>query len=407
MYHDILKKEVCYMNTNEVICKAENVIMHTYGRYKLVFDHGDGMYLYDIEQKKYLDFAAGIGVFALGYNNKEYNEALISQINKITHISNYYYSVPMTEAAEKFVSASGMDRVFFTNSGTEAVEGAVKLARKYYFNKTGIADSEIIAMQKSFHGRTMGALSVTGTKSYRDPFEPLIGNVKFAEFNDIESVKKCITKKTCAIIMETVQGEGGIHPATREFLSAVRALCDENDILLILDEVQCGMGRSGKFFAYQTYGITPDIMTSAKGLGNGVPVGAFGAKERVASAFRPGDHGSTYGGNPFVCAAVSRVFDLFNEKNILENVNTVGDYLYTALNDFAARHKDIVTDHRGIKMMQGLEFNTDVHEIVQRGMDNGLVTIAAGKNVIRFLPPLIAEKRHVDECIEKLECAVK
>ena len=407
MYHDILKKEVCYMNTNEVICKAENVIMHTYGRYKLVFDHGDGMYLYDIEQKKYLDFAAGIGVFALGYNNKEYNEALISQINKITHISNYYYSVPMTEAAEKFVSASGMDRVFFTNSGTEAVEGAVKLARKYYFNKTGIADSEIIAMQKSFHGRTMGALSVTGTKSYRDPFEPLIGNVKFAEFNDIESVKKCITKKTCAIIMETVQGEGGIHPATREFLSAVRALCDENDILLILDEVQCGMGRSGKFFAYQTYGITPDIMTSAKGLGNGVPVGAFGAKERVASAFRPGDHGSTYGGNPFVCAAVSRVFDLFDEKNILENVNTVGDYLYTALNDFAARHKDIVTDHRGIKMMQGLEFNTDVHEIVQRGMDNGLVTIAAGKNVIRFLPPLIAEKRHVDECIEKLECAVK
>lgn len=407
MYHDILKKEVCYMNTNEVICKAENVIMHTYGRYKLVFDHGDGMYLYDIEQKKYLDFAAGIGVFALGYNNKEYNEALISQINKITHISNYYYSVPMTEAAEKFVSASGMDRVFFTNSGTEAVEGAVKLARKYYFNKTGIADSEIIAMQKSFHGRTMGALSVTGTKSYRDPFEPLIGNVKFAEFNDIESVKKCITKKTCAIIMETVQGEGGIHPATREFLSAVRALCDENDILLILDEVQCGMGRSGKFFAYQTYGITPDIMTSAKGLGNGVPVGAFGAKERVASAFRPGDHGSTYGGNPFVCAAVSRVFDLFNEKNILENVNTVGDYLYTALNDFAARHKDIVTDHRGIKMMQGLEFNTDVHEIVQRGMDNGLVTIAAGKNVIRFLPPLIAEKRHVDECIEKLEYAVK
>ncbi len=407
MYHDILKKEVCYMNTNEVICKAENVIMHTYGRYKLVFDHGDGMYLYDIEQKKYLDFAAGIGVFALGYNNKEYNEALISQINKITHISNYYYSVPMTEAAEKFVSASGMDRVFFTNSGTEAVEGAVKLARKYYFNKTGIADSEIIAMQKSFHGRTMGALSVTGTKSYRDPFEPLIGNVKFAEFNDIESVKKCITKKTCAIIMETVQGEGGIHPATREFLSAVRALCDENDILLILDEVQCGMGRSGKFFAYQTYGITPDIMTSAKGLGNGVPVGAFGAKERVASAFRPGDHGSTYGGNPFVCAAVSRVFDLFDEKNILENVNTVGDYLYTALNDFAARHKDIVTDHRGIKMMQGLEFNTDVHEIVQRGMDNGLVTIAAGKNVIRFLPPLIAEKRHVDECIEKLEYAVK
>ncbi len=395
------------MNTNEVICKAENVIMHTYGRYKIVFDHGDGMYLYDAEEKKYLDFAAGIGVFALGYNNQEYNEALISQINKITHISNYYYSVPMTEAAEKFAAATGMDRVFFTNSGTEAVEGAVKLARRYYFNKTGNADSEIIAMQKSFHGRTMGALSVTGTKSYRDPFEPLIGNVRFAEFNDIESVKKCITNKTCAIIMETVQGEGGIHPATKEFLSAVRALCDENDILLILDEVQCGMGRSGKFFAYQTYGIMPDIMTSAKGLGNGVPVGAFGAKNSVSEAFCPGDHGSTYGGNPFVTAAVSRVFDLFKEKNILENVNMVGDYLYTALDDFAERHKDIVTDHRGIKMMQGLEFNKDVHEIVQKGMDNGLVTIAAGKNVIRFLPPLIAEKRHVDECIEKLEYAVK
>ncbi|MCR5824474.1 MAG: aspartate aminotransferase family protein [Lachnospiraceae bacterium] len=394
------------METKEVMERAEKVLMHTYGRYPLVLDHGNGMYLYDNDGKEYLDFAAGIGVFALGYNNKEYNSALFEQIGKLTHTSNYYYNIPSTLAAEKFTKASGMDRVFFTNSGTEAVEGAIKLARKYYYNKHGKADSEIIAMNRSFHGRTMGAVAVTGTESYRIPFEPLIGNVKFAEYNDFESVEKLITGKTAAIIMETLQGEGGIHPATEEFLKKIRKLCDDKDILLILDEVQCGMGRTGKMFAYQNFGILPDIMTSAKGLGSGVPVGAFAAKEKVATALVPGDHGSTYGGNPLVCAAVSKVFDIFEEKKLLENANVIGDYLWEKLEEFAKKHSDIVVEHRGMKMMQGLEFTFDVHDMVKRGMDNGLITIAAGAHVIRFLPPLIAEKKHVDEMMEKLEKSI-
>ncbi len=391
------------METKEVMERAEKVLMHTYGRYPLVLDHGEGMYLYDNDGKEYLDFAAGIGVFALGYNNPDYNKALTEQLTKLTHTSNYYYNIPSTLAAEKFTKASGMDRVFFTNSGTEAVEGAIKLARKYYYNKHKKADSEIIAMNHSFHGRTMGAVAVTGTESYRIPFEPLIGNVKFAEYNDFESVEKLVTDKTAAIIMETLQGEGGIHPANTAFIKAIRKLCDEKDILLILDEVQCGMGRSGRMFAYQCFDVQPDIMTSAKGLGSGVPVGAFAAKEKVATALVPGDHGSTYGGNPLVCAAVSKVFDIFEEKQLIKNANEVGDYLWEKLEEFAKKHSDIIVDHRGMKMMQGLEFKFDVHDTVKRGMDNGLITIAAGANVIRFLPPLIAEKKHVDEMIEKLE----
>ncbi len=390
------------MTTEEIITRGDRVLMHTYGRHKIVLDHGEGVYLYDNEKKQYLDFAAGIGVFALGYNNREYNDAVIKQLNKLTHTSNYYYNEPAVLAAEKFCKASGMDRVFFTNSGTEAVEGALKLARKYYYNKHGKADSEIISFNHSFHGRSMGSVSVTGTKKYRDPFEPLIGGVKFADYSDYESVTKLVNDKTCAIIMETMQGEGGIHPA-EDFVKKIRELCTEKGILLIVDEVQCGMGRSGKMFTYQYYGIKPDIITSAKGLGSGVPVGAFAATEEVASAFVPGDHGSTYGGNPLVCAAVSKVFDLFKEQNILENVEKVGGYLYKKLDEFAGKHKDIIVEHRGINMMQGLEFKFEVKEIVNRCLENGLVLIAAGANVIRFLPPLIIENRHVDEMIEKLE----
>ena len=391
------------MTMKEYIDEAEKDLLHTYNRFQIVLDKGEGVHLYDIEGKEYLDFVAGISVFALGYGNKEYNDALKGQIDKIIHTSNYYYNVPAIEAAKALKKYSGMDRVFFTNSGAEAIEGAIKTARKYGFNKDGRTDHEIIAMNHSFHGRTMGAVAVTGTESYRIPFEPLIGNVKFAEYNDFESVKNLVTEKTAAIIMETLQGEGGIHPANTAFIKAVRKLCDEKDILLILDEVQCGMGRTGKMFAYQSLGVTPDIVTCAKGLGSGVPVGAFGAKERVATALVPGDHGSTYGGNPFVCAAVSKVFDIFEEKNLLGNANVIGDYLWEKLEEFAKKHSDIIVDHRGMKMMQGLEFKYDVHDTVKRGMDNGLITIAAGANVIRFLPPLIAEKKHVDEMIEKLE----
>ena len=393
------------MNSTECRNRAEQVLMHTYGRYPVVLDHGDDVYLYDTDGKKYLDFSAGIGVFALGYNNTEYNDALKAQIDKLLHTSNYYYNEPATLAAEAFVKASGMDRVFFTNSGTEAVEGAIKLARKYYYKKTGCADSEIIAMEHSFHGRTMGSVSVTGTKKYREPFEPLIGGVVFAEFNDLDSVASRITEKTAAIIMETLQGEGGIHPATKEFIEGVAALCKEKDIVLILDEIQCGMGRTGEMFCYQQYGVKPDIVTSAKALGCGVPVGAFAATEKVASAFEPGDHGTTYGGNPFVTAAAVKVFELFEKLDVLSNVKENGAYLYEKLEEFAASNPSVV-EHRGMGFMQGLEFDHPVKEIVAKATMNGLILISAGANTIRFLPPLIMQKEQIDEMMEILETCV-
>ncbi|HHT87485.1 MAG TPA: aspartate aminotransferase family protein [Clostridiales bacterium] len=383
----------------QYIDEAEKVLMHTYNRYKIVLDHGKGMYLYDIEGKKYLDFVAGIAVFALGYNYEQYNEALKKQLDTLIHTSNIFYSIPPLEAAKKLIKASGMDRVFFTNSGTEAVEGAIKLARKYYYNKTGKAGGEIISMEHSFHGRSMGALSITGTKKYREAFEPLIGGVRFAEFNDLSSVKANINDNTCAVIMEPIQGEGGIYPATEEFIKGVRKLCDDNDILLIFDEIQCGMGRTGSMFAYQSYGVKPDIITCAKGLGCGIPVGAFAATEEVAMAFQPGDHGTTYGGNPFATKAVSTVFDIFESTNILENVNVMGQYLSLKLDELKNKYS-IITDHRGKGLLQGLEFSIPVKDIIAHAMDEGLLLISAGEHVIRFIPPLIVEKKHVDDMTE-------
>ncbi len=389
------------MDTKTIIQNAEDALMKTYGRYQIVLDSGDGVTLYDSDKKSYLDFCAGIAVFALGYNNKEYNDALKAQIDKLIHTSNYYYNEPAMKAAVALKKASGMDRVFFTNSGTEAVEGAIKLARKYYYLKNGIADSEIIAMEHSFHGRSMGALSVTGTTKYRTPFEPLVGGVKWAQFNDIESIKAQITDKTAAIIMETLQGEGGIYVADASFMTELRALCDEKGILLILDEIQCGMGRTGSMYAYQQYGIMPDIMTTAKALGCGVPVGAFCAREEVAAAMTPGDHGTTYGGNPLVCAAVAKVFELFEENSILDNVNRVGTYLWNKLEETTAKY-DFVIAHRGKGLMQGLEFSVPVKDILADVIDSGLILIAAGTNIIRFVPPLVITEADVDKMLEIL-----
>lgn len=387
----------------DYIDEAESVLLHTYNRYQVVFDHGDGVYLYDMNGKKYLDFVSGIGVFALGYNNKEYNDALKAQIDKIVHTSNYYYNVPAIEAAKKIKEVSGMDRVFFTNSGAEAVEGAIKTARKYAYLKDGGTDHEIIAMEHSFHGRTMGALSVTGTPKYREAFQPMIGNIKFANLNDIDSVKAQITDKTCAIIMETVQGEGGIHPSDKAFLQEVRKICDEKDILLILDEIQCGMGRTGTMFAWQDYGVKPDVMTSAKALGCGVPVGAFMMTEKVAqNSLVAGDHGTTYGGNPLAGAAICKVFELFEKLDVLNNVKEVSNYLYERLEEVKASCPDIV-DHRGKGFMQGLEFNKPVADIISKALDNGLVLINAGTNIIRIMPPLIITKDNVDEMVEILK----
>lgn len=387
----------------EYIEEAEKALLHTYNRYQIVLDRGEGVSLYDIEGKKYLDFVAGIAVFALGYHNQAYNDALKTQIDKLIHTSNYFYNVPAVEAAKRLKAVSGMDRVFFTNSGAEAVEGAIKAARKYAWLKDGSTDHEIIAMEHSFHGRTMGALSVTGNPRYREAFEPGIGNIRFARLNQIESVKECVNEKTCAIILETVQGEGGIYPAEESFLKELRALCDEKDILLIFDEIQCGMGRTGYMFAWQKFGVKPDIMTAAKALGCGVPVGAFLMTEKVgAASLAAGDHGTTYGGNPLVCAAINKVLDLFEENYIIENVGRVAPYLEERLDALCEKYNFVET-RRGVGLLQGLVLSKPVSPIIARAMDKGLILINAGINVIRFVPPLVITKENVDEMIEILD----
>ncbi|MGC6174189.1 aspartate aminotransferase family protein [Lacrimispora sp. 38-1] len=394
------------LNKQEYIDKAESEIYKTYNRFPVVFDHGDGVRLYDTDGNEYLDFFAGIAVNGLGYNDAEFNEAVKAQADKLLHISNLYYNVPSVEAAELLLKASQMDKVFFTNSGTEAIEGALKIARRYAYNKDGGHDHEIIAMNHSFHGRSLGALSVTGNDHYQEPFKPLIPGIKFADFNDLDSVKALINEKTCAIIMETVQGEGGIYPATKEFLSGVRELCDKNDILLILDEIQCGMGRTGSMFAWQQYGVKPDVMTVAKALGNGVPIGAFLAAGKAATAMVPGDHGTTYGGNPFVTAAAYKVLELFEKREIVNHVKEIGDYLTKKLEKLKDKY-EIITARRGLGLIQGLEFSVPVSPVISQALtEQKLVIISAGTNVIRFVPPLVIEKEHVDEMVEKLSAVL-
>ena len=391
------------MNKQEYIDAAEAELLHTYNRFSLVLDHGEGVYLYDIDGKKYLDFAAGIAVQAFGYNNKEYADALKGQIDKLMHTSNLYYNIPAINAAKRLLAAGKMDRVFFTNSGTEAIEGAIKAAKKYAYTRDGVAGHEIIAMEHSFHGRSLGALAVTGNAHYREPFGPMMPGVQFAEFNNLDSVKALINNRTCAILMETVQGEGGIYPATKEFMEGVRALCDEHDILLILDEIQCGMGRTGEMFAWQAYDVKPDIMTSAKALGCGVPVGAFLMTERVAEkSLAPGDHGTTYGGNPFVCAAVDKVLEMMERENITKHVKDISAYLEEKLDALVEKY-DCLTARRGVGLMQGLVCAKPVGEIVKGALAAGLIVISAGGNVLRMVPPLVIEKEHVDEMITILE----
>lgn len=391
------------MNKEEYIKREEGAMLHTYNRFPVVLEKGEGVYLYDTDEKKYLDFAAGIAVEALGYGNRKYNDALKDQIDKLMHTSNLYYNLPIMEAAEKILKVSKMDRVFFTNSGTEAIEGAIKAAKKYAYTRDGHTDHEIIAMNHSFHGRSLGALSVTGNKHYQEPFEPLLGGIRFADFNDLESVKAQLTDKTCAILFETVQGEGGIYPATQEFMDGIEKICKERDILLILDEIQCGMGRTGEMFAWQGYGVKPDIMTSAKALGCGVPVGAFLMTERIAEkSLKPGDHGTTYGGNPFVGAAVSTVLDIFEELNLPAHVKEISAYLEEKLDALVDKY-DCLTQRRGVGLIQGVVTTKPVGEITSKALEEGLLIISAGSDVLRLVPPLVIEKEHVDEMIEKLD----
>lgn len=394
---------------NSYMEQTENYVLHTYNRFPVVFESGQGVYLKDTDGKEYLDFAAGIAVMGLGYHYPGFDEALKGQIDKLIHTSNLFYNVPLGEAAEKLIRVSGMSKVFFTNSGTEAIEGAIKAARKYAFLKGGKPGYEIIAMNHSFHGRSVGALSVTGNPHYQEAFKPLMDGVRFADFNDLESVKAQINEKTCAILLETVQGEGGIYPAKKEFLEGVRALCDEHDLLMILDEIQCGMGRCGEMFAWQAYGVKPDIMTSAKALGCGVPVGAFLLGEKAAAnSLVPGDHGTTYGGNPFACAAAAKVLEIFEEQDIVGHVREVAPYLEQKLDELVEKY-DCLLARRGMGLMQGVVVGNGkkVGEAVNAALDQGLIVISAGSDVLRLVPPLIIEKKHVDEMAEKLAAALK
>lgn len=390
------------MDVNAYMEIGEKNFIHTYNRFPIILDKGEGVYLYDAAGKKYLDFASGIGVFALGYHNEEYNDALKAQIDKLIHTSNLFYNVPAIEAAQKICEKTGFDRVFFTNSGTEAIEGALKLARKYAYQKYEGKRYEIIAMNHSFHGRTMGAVSVTGNPHYQEPFKPLVDGVKFAEFNNLESVKALVSEKTCAILFEPVQGEGGIYPATQEFMEGVRQICDDNDIVMICDEIQCGMGRTGKLFAYEHYGVRPDVIASAKALGCGVPVGAFISNAKIGDAMVPGDHGTTYGGNPLVCTAVNTVFDLFDKQQILEHVNQVSVYLEEQLTRLTEEF-DCVASRRGKGLMQGLVMKVPVRDVINACLEQGLIVISAGTDVLRLLPPLVITEQDVDVMLETLK----
>lgn len=395
------------MGKEQYMDRAEHALYKIYNRFPVVFDRGEGVYLYDTDGTEYLDFGAGIAVMALGYGCREFQEAVKDQVDKLCHTSNLFYNAPSIGAAEKLLKVSGMDKVFFTNSGTEAVEGALKVAKRHAFNKGMRQDYEIIAMKHSFHGRSLGSLSVTGNDHYQEPFEPLIPGIQFAEFNNLDSVKALFSEKTCAVIMETIQGEGGIYPASEAFLKGVRSLCDEHDALLILDEIQCGMGRSGSMFAWQEYGVKPDVMTVAKALGNGLPIGAFLACKGAAKVMEPGDHGTTYGGNPLVCAAADKVLELFEEKNLVSHVREIGQYLWEELEALAGR-LDCIAAHRGKGLMQGLEFSMPVGPVVKTALlEEHLVLISAGSQIIRFVPPLVIEKEDVDEMIVRLERAVK
>ncbi len=396
------------METNKRIQEVENSILHAYDRFPLVLDRGEDVYLYDVDGNKYLDFAGGIAVNALGYSNEEFKQALKDQIDKLLHTSNLYYTTPMAEAGRKLAEKSGMSKVFFTNSGTEAVEGALKAAKKYAYEKSGHAGYEIIAMDRGFHGRTVGALSLTGTAHYREPFEPLMDGVKFATFNDLESVRAQVNEKTCAIILETLQGEGGIYPVDPAFLRGIRKLCDERDLVMILDEIQCGMGRTGHWFAWQEYGVAPDIMTCAKALGCGIPVGAFVMNEKLAAhSLKPGDHGTTYGGNPLACAAVSKVFDIFDEKQIVAHVQEIAPYFESRLEELVKKH-DYLAARRGKGLIQGLVVSgCSAGDVITSAIAHGLLVISAGSDVLRLAPPLVIEKAHIDEMIEKLDVSLQ
>jgi predicted acetylornithine/succinylornithine family transaminase len=395
------------MNKEEIIQGEKQYLVHTYNRPEVVFEKGEGVYLYDTDGNKYLDFVAGIAVNALGHSDAEWTATVQAQAGQLTHISNLYHTAAHVQLAKRLVENSFADRVFFSNSGSEANETAVKFARKWASKNSQGPKYKLVAFSHAFHGRTIGALSLTHKQKYREPFEPLLSGVTFVEFNDLAAAKEAITDEVCAVIVEPVQGEGGIHPATPEFLQGLRQLCDTHQAALIFDEVQCGLGRTGQLWAHEALGVTPDMMTLAKPLAGGLPIGAVLVTEAIASAIEPGDHGSTFAGGALVCSAARVVFDRVNQPAFLQAVQENGAYLQHRLQTLES---ELVADVRGFGLMVGLELKTAVAPLVAAARDKGLMLVGAGDNVIRFVPPLIVNREQIDEaiaivaaCLEEME----
>ena len=393
------------MDAREIIDLEHQYVLQTYGRPNFVWERGEGVHLYDTTGKAYLDFVAGIAVNALGYGDPEVLEVIHAQSKKLIHVSNLYQTIPQAELARALVEHSFADRVFFCNSGSEAVEGALKFARKHSSTHFGTNKYEIVAFSGSFHGRTLGALATTSREKYRKPFEPLTPGAKFGTFNDLDSAKALIGERTCAVIVEPVQGEGGIYAADPAFLEGLRALCQDSNALLIFDEVQCGLGRTGYLWAHEYYGVTPDIMTLAKPLGGGLPMGAILLTQAVADTIVKGDHGSTFAANCLIAAVAQVVFRRVSDPVFLDRVKELGAYLGEALRDIQMRHPEWVKDVRGRGLIWGVEISMKALDVVNAGYERGIVVTIAGDNVIRLVPPLIIEKTHIDELAAKLEDA--
>ena len=380
----------------QIYAKDKKDYLPVFARYNIVLDHGDGMYVYDTQGKKYIDYLGGIAVNVLGHADPALVKAIADQAGRMIHCSNLYYTQVQADAAEKLVKLSGLGKVFFGNSGAEANEGAIKLARKYA-HQTDPEKSQIITAWHSFHGRTLATLTATGQPKYHEGFGPMPGGFEYVDYGDYEALEKMVTDKTCAVMLETIQGEGGVYVPPADYLKKVRALCDKYNAVLILDEIQCGMGRSGKFFAYEQFGIKPDIVTLAKGLAGGVPIGAFIASDKVAAAFHAGDHGSTFGGNPLACAAANVVLDKIGSGDILAHVNEVGAYLKQKLGGFQQKYPQLITEVRGMGLILGLQLTKPGRDIVNACLDEGAIINCTAGDVLRFVPPLIVTKAQVDE----------
>ena len=376
--------------------------MPVFARYKIVLDHGNGVYVYDTRGKKYIDFLGGIAVNVLGHNHPKLVKAIAEQAGRMIHCSNLYYTQVQADAAEKLTKLSGLDKVFFGNSGAEANEGAIKLARKYA-HSISEDKSQIITALHSFHGRTIATLTATGQPKYQEGFGPLPAGFDYVPYNDIEALEQIMSDKTAAVMLEPIQGEGGVHVPAGAYLTKVRELCNKHNALLIFDEIQTGIGRSGRFFTYDKFGVKPDIVTLAKGLAGGVPIGAFIASDKVAAVFHAGDHGSTFGGNPLACAAANVVLDIVGDEKFLNNVEAMGEYMKSRLEKIQKEFPDLVKEVRGMGLILGMELTKPGRDIVNSCLEKGAIINCTAGNVLRFVPPLIVTKEHIDEVCDILE----